>query len=63
MTSILVGIALLFGFVGFAMLSQATQGVGAVAIGCLFAILARIQQAATHHAATAKRAAPDAPRD
>lgn len=56
MTTLLVVLSLGLGFLGFAMLSEATSGVGAIALGCLIAILARIQQASEHHAAAKKLA-------
>jgi hypothetical protein len=55
MVTALVTLSLLLGFVGFAMLSQATSGVGAVALGCLVAILARIAQASEYQKAETKR--------
>lgn len=36
-------------FFGLISLSQATSGVGGIAIGCLLAIVARIAQAGHHH--------------
>jgi hypothetical protein len=48
MTWLLVVAAGLVAFGGFAMLTQATQGVGLIALGCLTAILARIAQAGGH---------------
>ncbi len=48
---VLLGIiALLVGLVGGMMLSPATQGVGVIALACLFGILARIMQAGSHRA-------------
>jgi amino acid transporter len=44
--------ACLLGFVGFMMLTQVTNGVGAIALGCLVAIFARLAQASAHHADT-----------
>lgn len=62
MTSALVGLSLLLWFFGFAMLTQATQGVGAVAMACLIAILARVAQAGEQHRAVMKAlAARDVP--
>lgn len=49
--ALLVLVALGLGFVGFTMLTNATLGVGIVGLGCLFAILARIAQAAAYNAA------------
>lgn len=40
--------AICAGFVGIFLLSQATMGVGIIALGCLFGILARIVQASFH---------------
>ena len=45
----LVVLALLAGIVGFMFLSQATTGVGIIALACLVAILARVVQAAEQH--------------
>jgi hypothetical protein len=45
----LIVLALLFGFLGLVFSSQATSGVAAVGVGCLFAILARIRQAEVFH--------------
>jgi hypothetical protein len=55
MAAVLAVISALLGLVGFAMLSQATSGVGAVALGCLVGILARMAQAADHQKALLKR--------
>lgn len=44
--------AVVAGVVGSATLTEATFGVGVIGIGCLLAILARIAQAHTQHAAT-----------
>lgn len=54
MTSLLVlaGMACV-GF-GFVMLTEATTGVGIIAIGCFIGIWARIVQAAIQHEATQK---------
>jgi len=46
---LLVLLALLIGPAGFMLLSNATTGVGVIALACLFAILARIAQAAEQH--------------
>ena len=35
--------------IGLAMLTNATIGVGVIAVSCLFAIFARIAQASSHH--------------
>ncbi|HVJ24242.1 MAG TPA: hypothetical protein VM756_09945 [Burkholderiales bacterium] len=48
-TIMLVVVAVLFGVGGLVFASQATGGVAAIALGCLFAILARISQAGRHH--------------
>lgn len=48
-TIVLVVLSLLFGFGGLLFASEATGGVAAIALGCLFAILARIEQAGRHH--------------
>ena len=47
--AILIVLALLFGAGGLLFASQATGGVAAIAVGCLFAILARMAQAAKYH--------------
>ena len=47
--SALIVVALLVGLIGFGFLSNATSGVGIIAWACLFAILARIAQAAEQH--------------
>lgn len=49
MTVLLVIIAILAVVFGVLSLSQATMGVGIIAIGCFIAILARLAQAAEHH--------------
>ncbi|MBA4383460.1 MAG: hypothetical protein C0410_01870 [Anaerolinea sp.] len=41
-------VSLIFGVIGFLNLSEATTGVGLIAIGCLFGIVARIAQASKH---------------
>ncbi len=47
---------------GFTMLTQATNGVGAIALACWLAIVARIAQASDHRAADLKaKAAPPVP--
>ena len=48
----LIILALAAVFFGTTSLSQATLGVGILSLGCLFAILARIGQAAAHHKET-----------
>ena len=48
MAAVLVVVAMLVAFFGFASLSQATMGVGFIGGGCLLAILARIVQASEH---------------
>lgn len=48
---VLLILALLFVFGGALSLSNATAGVGVVAMGCFLAICARIAQAGTQHAA------------
>jgi hypothetical protein len=50
MHSILVLISVIGMIAGFLFLSQATQGVGILAIAILFAAWARIAQANKHHA-------------
>lgn len=50
--------ATLAGLLGVFYLSQATVGVGVIALGCLLGILARIIQAAEHHKSTASIKAP-----
>lgn len=49
MSTVLMLGAFLSGVVGFALLSQATMGVGVICLGCLMGILARILQADAHH--------------
>ena len=51
MHALLVVIALLAVGFGALTLSQATLGVGNIAIGCFIAILARLVQAEVHHRA------------
>ena len=48
MTGLIV-LAVLASILGLVLASQATLGVAFVAMGCLFAILARIQQAHMYH--------------
>lgn len=55
LSGILVAVSLLLALFGFVMLTQATNGVGAVALGCFFGILARIAQASAHHQEQLKR--------
>ena len=50
MHSILVLISIIGMIAGFLFLSQATQGVGILAVAILFAAWARIAQANKHHA-------------
>lgn len=45
---VLVCIGMLSALMGMASLSQATEGVGGIALACFFGILARIAQAAHH---------------
>lgn len=59
----LVLLALVLWFFGFAMLTQATQGVGAVAMACLLAILARMAQAAEHQRVLLRHLQGDAASD
>lgn len=47
-TILLIMGALLCGLIGLVFLSEATAGVGIIALGCLTAILARIAQASHH---------------
>ncbi len=54
MASFLMGLAVLSGVVGMALISQATLGVGFVAGGCLLAICARMSQAEAQHKETLK---------
>lgn len=48
MSIFLTIVALIFGVAGFLNLSEATLGVGLIAIGCLFGIVSRIAQASKH---------------
>ena len=48
MAGILVFLAIIAGIIGFFLLSQATMGVGVIALGCLFGIMARLAQAGSH---------------
>ena len=50
MTVLLVVVSLLGAFLGLVFLSQVTSGVGLICGACLLAILARVNQAADHHA-------------
>src|SRR5688572_28978235 len=50
-TFFLVVVALLAVLWGLLTLTQATQGVGAIAIACFLVILARLAQAGDHHRA------------
>ncbi len=50
LTSLIIG-ALLAGVIGLLSLTQATMGVGIVALGCLVGILARLEQADRLHRA------------
>lgn len=54
MSAVLVIIAILAVGYGLLSLSQATLGVGMIAIGCFVAILARLVQAAEHHRALSR---------
>jgi tryptophan-rich sensory protein len=54
MSALLVVIAILAVGYGLISLSQATLGVGMIAIGCFVAILARLVQAAEHHRALSR---------
>jgi hypothetical protein len=56
LTVLLVIAAVGLGLWGLNDLTQATLGVGLVALGCLCAILARIQQASAQHAELKKKA-------
>lgn len=58
MAMALVALAAALGVVGVTMLSEATLGVGVVALGCLCGILARIAQAAQQHKALMETLAP-----
>ena len=49
MFALLLALAIIAGIVGFFLLSQATMGVGVVALACLAGILARIAQAGAQH--------------
>ena len=49
MAAIFLGIAAFFVTAGVLMLSQATQGVGAIAAGLFFAVVARIVQSRAQH--------------
>lgn len=51
MTTALVIISILLGIGGTLSLSNATAGMGIISLGILFAIFARIVQAAGHHSA------------
>ena len=51
MSTALVVIAILAVAIGVLSLSQATMGVGVIAIGCFIGILARIAQASEHNRA------------
>ena len=54
MHAVLLVVALLAVGFGALSLSQATLGVGAIAIGCFLAICARLAQAEVHHRALLK---------
>ena len=60
--SILIALLLFGGFVsmlrGVASLSNATAGVGGIAVACFLAIVARIAQASAHHAEMRKLVRP-----
>ena len=49
MVTALCIVAGLAALIGFGLLSEATRGVGIIALGCLAGILARIAQAAQNH--------------
>ena len=49
MSAILMILGILAVVIGALSLSQATMGVGVIAIGCFLAILARLAQAEAHH--------------
>lgn len=51
MSAVLMILAILAGVVGVFSLSQATMGVGIIALGCLLGILARLAQAEAHQRA------------
>lgn len=55
MSTALVVIALLTVAIGVLSLSQATMGVGVIAIGCFIGILARLAQASEHNRAAILR--------
>jgi hypothetical protein len=52
MTPVMLFLGLIVVVVGMAMLSQATMGVGVIAIGCFLGICARIVQAGGHQRKT-----------
>lgn len=56
MTVLLVIAALVAVAIGVLALTQATLGIGLIAIGCFLGILARIAQASEHRAATRREA-------
>ena len=49
MSAVLMILGILVVLIGAVSLSQATMGVGLVAIGCFLGILARLAQAEAHH--------------
>ena len=51
MSALLTVLAVIAGAIGVFSLSQATTGVGVIALGCLFGILARLAQAESHQRA------------
>ena len=57
MFELLIAAALVVALAGVALLSQATTGVGLIAIACLLGILARIAQAAYYRKADSKHSA------
>lgn len=59
MIVVLVLIAIAVVAFGVMSLSQATLGVGIIAIGCFIAILARLAQAAEQHKALSRPSAQD----
>jgi len=54
-TSVLLLFAVGLGGLGFLMLSEATRGVGMIALGCLLAVWGRIFQAAAIHRDAVRR--------
>ena len=62
MVVLLVVLACIVAVAGFLSLSEATSGVGILATACLLAILARIAQASSQHAALMRAILPPQPR-